>query len=203
MEIIKGTNVVGPITPYSTLDKYPTHYAEYGKGGYRTVNTLADLNSIPVDRCEAGMLVYVIAENKAYVCGGLDTENNLNWKESDLWVSPETYNTDKVSLSGEIANNAYGISVLRDSIDEVQGRIDEVEAGIESLGVDIRKQLEDQNNAIDKKIEGQIADQEKKLQEGLAGVQDKLGLLQNQVDGEVVAWFLEGTPSLNNQPASD
>ena len=61
-EIIKyrGTNVASPIVPFTSDDNFPTHLAEFGKGGFRTVETIEERNAIPPERKEAGMLVYVI-----------------------------------------------------------------------------------------------------------------------------------------------
>lgn len=60
MAEIKGTNVGAPIVPFTTDDIYATHEAKYGKGGYRSVQTLEELNNIPEARLEEGMMVYVI-----------------------------------------------------------------------------------------------------------------------------------------------
>ena len=59
MADIKGTNVASKIVPFTTSDNYATHDEEYGRGGYRTVNTVAEMNAIPADRRKEGMLVYV------------------------------------------------------------------------------------------------------------------------------------------------
>ena len=59
MAEIKGTNVASKIVPYTDSDEYATHDEEYGRGGYRTVNTVAEMNAIPADRRKEGMLVYV------------------------------------------------------------------------------------------------------------------------------------------------
>lgn len=59
MADIKGTNVASKIVPYTISDNYATHDEEYGRGGYRTVNTVAEMNAIPADRRKEGMLVYV------------------------------------------------------------------------------------------------------------------------------------------------
>ena len=59
MADIKGTNVASKIVPYTTSDNYATHDEEYGRGGYRAVNTVAEMNAIPADRRKEGMLVYV------------------------------------------------------------------------------------------------------------------------------------------------
>ena len=65
-EIIRGTNIADPIVPYTTADNIPTHYAKYGKGGFRTVNTFSELGQIPEMRLEPGMAVFVIDEQKTY-----------------------------------------------------------------------------------------------------------------------------------------
>lgn len=64
--IIPGTNVASPIAPFTDLDDYPTHLAQYGKGGYRTVSCIAERNAIPELRREEGMLVWVVSEEKLY-----------------------------------------------------------------------------------------------------------------------------------------
>jgi hypothetical protein len=63
---IPGVNVVAPVVPTSTTDVHPSHEARYGKGGYRTVATLAERDAIPAPRREAGMLVWVVAEGQIF-----------------------------------------------------------------------------------------------------------------------------------------
>ena len=66
MANISGVNVAGGITPYTAEDTYPSHYAKYGHGGYRTVESETELNSIPDERKEEGMVVYVSDEKISY-----------------------------------------------------------------------------------------------------------------------------------------
>lgn len=71
-------NVAAGIAPYTDNDKYPTHFALYGKGGYRSVPTLSDMYNIPEERVEVGMLVYVEEMDRIYIyksSGYNDTEN--------------------------------------------------------------------------------------------------------------------------------
>lgn len=82
MSEIKGTNVASPIVPFTTEDNYPTHYALYGKGGLRTVSTIDERNSIPVQRLELGMFVYVIDVNTLYK---LKYEPTDGRELSDCW----------------------------------------------------------------------------------------------------------------------
>ena len=84
-EKILGTNLAGPIVPFTTDDKYPTHYAQYGKGGFRCVETESDLESIPVMRREVGMLVYVISSKYAYQWNGNKYSDwRKNWDKSKI-----------------------------------------------------------------------------------------------------------------------
>ena len=64
---LSGTLLISAISPYNSTDKYPTHYAKYGHGGYRSVNDITELNEIPQERIEEGMLVYVKSEEKVYI----------------------------------------------------------------------------------------------------------------------------------------
>jgi hypothetical protein len=66
MAEIKGTVVGAPIVPGSTDDQYPTHFEEYGAGGYRSVSNISELSTIPIPRRIAGMKVFVRSENQEY-----------------------------------------------------------------------------------------------------------------------------------------
>lgn len=59
MAEIKGTNVASKIVPYTDSDEYATHDEKYGVGGYRTVDSVSEMNAIPAARRKEGMLVYV------------------------------------------------------------------------------------------------------------------------------------------------
>lgn len=61
MQIV-GTNVIAPVVPLDTTDTHPSHEARYGRGGYRSVTTIAERDAIPLPRREAGMLVYVSSD---------------------------------------------------------------------------------------------------------------------------------------------
>ena len=63
---LPGTQVSAPIVSSSLNDSYPTHYSIYGKGGYKEVQSINDMNSIPKDRLTNGTLVYVELEDTIY-----------------------------------------------------------------------------------------------------------------------------------------
>lgn len=67
MADIQGTNVAAAVAPFSTADKFPTHYAKYGHGGWREVATYSELADISSERREEGMGVFVVDEQALYV----------------------------------------------------------------------------------------------------------------------------------------
>ena len=59
-EELKGTIIYGPIYPPNTDQKYATHDADYGKGGYRSVNSIEERDNITYQRRSVGMEVRVL-----------------------------------------------------------------------------------------------------------------------------------------------
>lgn len=92
MSSLYGTNVSATIKPFTTADNFPTHEAQYGKGGYRTVNLESDLTSISLERLEEGMLVYVKNNRKIYkYIGDTSTNNSNDWEEFTVAAENEYY----------------------------------------------------------------------------------------------------------------
>lgn len=58
-EEMKGTNISSPLVPFTKDDKYATHDETFGRGGYRSVSSIAEMNAIPAERRKEGMLVNV------------------------------------------------------------------------------------------------------------------------------------------------
>ena len=68
MAQIPGTiGITGAVAPVDSTDKYPTHFAKFGKGGYYAVQNINERDNIPSERKEEGLLVYVLQENKPYI----------------------------------------------------------------------------------------------------------------------------------------
>ncbi|MEO0075010.1 MAG: hypothetical protein ABIK31_02745, partial [candidate division WOR-3 bacterium] len=74
---IPGTNIIDSIVPFTNFDNYPTHLAIYGKGGWRTVNSIAERDAIPSERREEGMVVHVLNDNNYQLVGGI---TNTHWQ---------------------------------------------------------------------------------------------------------------------------
>lgn len=81
MPNLLGSKVASMIVPFSTDDKYATHDEQYGKGGYRTVETLSERNAIPYQRRVVGMLVNVLDEGvyKLNINPNTDTTTDSDW----------------------------------------------------------------------------------------------------------------------------
>lgn len=82
-----GINLGAPILPATTEDIFPTHDAQYGKGGYRAVDTTAARDAIPYERRSVGMIVRTLDTNKNWIL----TINDL---ENPVWIE------ETVSLDG-------------------------------------------------------------------------------------------------------
>lgn len=117
MSVILGTNVSGPVVPFTTDDDYPTHIDEYGAGGWRGVPTLAALDTIPEKRRVEGMGVFVRDTGLVYVYRNGKFELFTNFKN---YLSTLVFST-WAELSGYIAANpgidmqdGFGARVIAD-----------------------------------------------------------------------------------------
>lgn len=70
MAELKGTQVAAIVVPFTDADKYATHDAEYGKGGFRSVETIDLRNAIPTERKTKGMVVRVNETGLHYYWNG-------------------------------------------------------------------------------------------------------------------------------------
>lgn len=117
MAELKGTNVAATVVPFTSDDKYATHDAEYGKGGFRSVGTIAERDSIPVDRKTEGMVVRVQADKKHYVW-----ESNA-WAE---WLPKSNVTLDQAlstTSTNAVSNKAAttGINEAKTAASTAQG----------------------------------------------------------------------------------
>ena len=86
MAELKGTNVASKIVPYTDSDEYATHDEKYGVGGYRTVDSVSEMNAIPAARRKEGMLVnvkgdkiYKLNSSNTFVNAGLGVGEVIDW----------------------------------------------------------------------------------------------------------------------------
>lgn len=118
MTELKGTVLASGIVPGTTEDKFPTHYAEYGKGGFRTVKSITERDNIPEERREEGMLVYVTNDDSK-----VHTYQYINgeWEKASLNSSGiPIYNQRKLDELGDSAEDEY---IFIPSEEDLEGEI--------------------------------------------------------------------------------
>jgi len=94
-----GVAMAGFICPSDSTDTYPTHKAEYGKGGYRSVTTIAERDAIPEDRRSPGMQVYVMDTGEAYTLG-----------VDNVWSVPSNTDGNYKIFASKAEMDSYGRS---------------------------------------------------------------------------------------------
>ena len=107
MANIPGTNLAAGIVPFTSDDTYPTHYAMYGKGGHRTVQSIVNRNSIPTTLKEEGMTVFVLDDNTKYTWKKNPNNNNIVEWLSDANINAVGANTQVIfNDNGVLAGNS-------------------------------------------------------------------------------------------------
>lgn len=111
----RGTLVPSHILPSGD---FPTHIANLGRGGYKTVSSIDDRDAIPVNRITTGSVVYVIdtdTEYRATVSG-----DNVTWQEIKNGVDEDTLTSvAKLDSDGKVLESQSRAIVFRGTyIDE-------------------------------------------------------------------------------------
>lgn len=102
--------VIAPIEPNNLSDKYPTHNAQYGKGGYRSVTSITERNSISAERRTIGMEVYVADSAKSYrLLGGV---TDANWQEVTGFADGNNYPDGVSASNGVISIGRSGLTAI-------------------------------------------------------------------------------------------
>ena len=142
MAELKGTQVAAAIVPFTDLDTYATHDAEYGKGGFRSVDTNAKRDAIPADRKVKGMVVRVN-----------DTGLHWTWTGS-AWVEwlPKGSMVVDAALS-TTSKNPVQNKVITNQLNALAGIIN----GIPIITVDTVWNATSNNPASSKAIESTIS----------------------------------------------
>ena len=100
----KGTLITSTIRPLSDSLNIPTAHANELLGGFQTVNSILDRDSIVYERREFGMLVYVVITDEFYQLKQIsssDLSDNLNWDLVPLGVGTTTeWVSSVISIEG-------------------------------------------------------------------------------------------------------
>lgn len=149
MAIIGGVTVTGFIAPSTSGDTYPTHDANFGKGGAMQVDTLAARNAITTQRRYFGMFVTVNADptpanNKTYqlrnvALGGTNNTitDNANWVEFTSGSgSSVPISITKAALAALISGSTlvpYTTYIITDAQDALGGTISVIATSVNTI----------------------------------------------------------------------
>lgn len=119
---LKGTQVAAIVVPFTDADKYATHDAEYGKGGFRSVETIALRDAIPTERKTKGMVVRVNETGLHYYWNG------SAWTE---WLPKGTMLVD--AMFDIYSTNPVQNKVITTRINEHAAKFDDIYSKIENI----------------------------------------------------------------------
>lgn len=122
MAELKGTQVAAIVVPFTDADKYATHDAEYGKGGFRSVETIALRNAISTERKTKGMVVRVNETGLHYYWNG------SAWTE---WLPKGTMLVD--AMFDINSTNPVQNKVITTRINEHAAKFDDIYSKIENI----------------------------------------------------------------------
>lgn len=122
MAELKGTQVAAIVVPFTDADKYATHDAEYGKGGFRSVETIALRDAIPTERKTKGMVVRVNETGLHYYWNG------SAWTE---WLPKGTMLVD--AMFDINSTNPVQNKVITTRINEHAAKFDDIYSKIENI----------------------------------------------------------------------
>lgn len=122
MAELKGTQVAAIVVPFTDADKYATHDAEYGKGGFRSVDTNAKRDAIPAARKVKGMVVRVNETGLHYYWNG------SAWTE---WLPKGTMLVD--AMFDINSTNPVQNKVITTRINEHAAKFDDIYSKIENI----------------------------------------------------------------------
>lgn len=111
---LKGTVIYSGIVPTNASDVYPTHYAIYGKGGFRSVQTKTERDQIPVERLEVGTKVLVCEEEETYFVRSIE-DGVVTWDLETALFADKLLATPTISGTWSFKNNA-GSSVTNTEV---------------------------------------------------------------------------------------
>ena len=124
MAELKGTQVAAIVVPFTDADKYATHDAEYGKGGFRSVETIAKRDAIPTERKTKGMVVRVNETGLHYYWNG------SAWTE---WLPKGTMLVD--AMFDIYSTNPVQNKVITTRINEHAAKFDDIYSKIENIPI--------------------------------------------------------------------
>ena len=156
MAELKGTQVAAAIVPFTDLDTYATHDAEYGKGGFRSVDTNAKRDAIPAARKVKGMVVRVNDTGLHWTWTGSAW---VEWLPKGSMVVDAALNANSTNpvqnkvITPKITSLETNISILEGELTDLSDIVE----GIPRITVDTVWNATSNNPASSKAIESTIS----------------------------------------------
>lgn len=122
MAKLYGTIVNDTVLPPSTDEKFATHDALYGKGGYRSVNTIQERDAIPTSRLTLGAEVRVMNEEDSPVYY-VSSLTPLTWRKLSNGIEI----AEVVAAVEELKGVPGGIASLDDSGKLMSNQLPDIE----------------------------------------------------------------------------
>lgn len=149
MAELKGTQVAASIVPFTDLDTYATHDAEYGKGGFRSVDTNEKRDAIPAARKVKGMVVRVNDTGLHWVWTGTAWAEWL--PKGSMVVDAELSTTSQNPVQNKVITERT--QILEDAIGTLADTVNEIPI----ITVDTVWNATSNNPASSKAIESTIS----------------------------------------------
>ena len=149
MAELKGTQVAASIVPFTDLDTYATHDAEYGKGGFRSVDTNEKRDAIPAARKVKGMVVRVNDTGLHWVWTGSAWAEWL--PKGSMVVDAALSTTSQNPVQNKVITERT--QILEDAIDTLADAVNEIPI----ITVDTVWNATSDNPASSKAIESTIS----------------------------------------------
>ena len=149
--MIKGTPISSPII---SNNGNPTHYDEFGVGGYREVSTKNDMYNLSSKLLKIGCLVYVQEEDKIYKYKGNSQWEELKFKDDTPVTPPVKAKSYRLSMRAASANNTIVLTDVEDNTETTANipvasmtNLGEIKLGYQTNNKNYALQLDENNRA--------------------------------------------------------
>ena len=149
--MIKGTPISSPII---SNNGNPTHYDEFGVGGYREVSTKNDMYNLSSKLLKIGCLVYVQEEDKIYKYKGNSQWEELKFKDDTPVTPPIKAKSYRLSMRAASANNTVVLTDVEDNTETTANipvasmtNLGEIKLGYQTNNKNYALQLDENNRA--------------------------------------------------------
>lgn len=149
--MIKGTPISSPII---SNNGNPTHYDEFGVGGYREVSTKNDMHNLSSKLLKVGCLVYVQEEDKIYKYKGNSQWEELKFKDDTPVTPPVKAKSYRLSMRAASTNNTVVLTDVEDNTETTANipvasmtNLGEIKLGYQTNNKNYALQLDENNRA--------------------------------------------------------